>query len=430
MIDRYSRLRMKGVWSTRRKLENWLRIEILVCEYLAGVGEIPKASLAVIRKKARVDPLRMEAIEKKVKHDVISFLTMISEKVGPDSRFIHFGLTSSDVLDTGLAVQLQNASVILLEDLKELKKILRKRAFEFKKTIMVGRSHGIHGEPITFGFKLAVWYSENERNIARLQAAKENVRFGKLSGAMGTFAHLSPEVEAYVCDKLGLIPAPVSNQVLQRDRHAQFMATLAIIAGSIDKIATEIRHLQRTEVFEVEEFFSVGQKGSSAMPHKRNPISSENLSGLARIIRSNSQAALDNIVLWHERDISHSSVERVILPDSTILLDFMLHRLSGMIDSLLVYPENMKENLDKTGGLIYSQRILLEMARHGAPREKAYAAVQQQAMKAFRGNGDFPKLIKSHRFIREYLKPSEIDNCFEPEYYIRHMDKIFKRVFE
>ncbi|MBI3995379.1 MAG: adenylosuccinate lyase [Nitrospirae bacterium] len=429
MISRYTLPKMKAVWDPRHKLETWLRIELWVCEALARRGEIPKEAVSAIRKKAGIDIRRMEEIEQVVKHDVIAFLSMLTEQVGQEGRFIHLGLTSSDVLDTSLAVLMQEAADLIIADLERLRDVLRRRAMEFKKTVMVGRSHGIHGEPITFGLKLALWYAETLRNLDRMRQAKEAVRFGKLSGAMGTYAHLHPSVEAYVCRKCGLNPAPISNQIIQRDRHAQYLTTLALIAGSVDKFATEIRHLQRTEVLEVEEFFSKGQKGSSAMPHKRNPIGAENLSGLSRIVRSNAQAAMENVALWHERDISHSSVERVILPDSTILLDYLLNRLTDMIETLLVYPENMKANLERTGGLIYSQRILLELAKRGAGREEAYEAVQRHAMAAWRGKGRFMDGVKADRFIRNYLKPQEIEDCFEPDYYLRHLDAIYQRVF-
>jgi len=429
MIDRYTLPSMKAVWEPRHKLETWLRVELLVCEALARRGDIPKESVAIIRKKAKIDVKRMAELEQLVKHDVIAFLTMLTEQVGPEGRFIHMGLTSSDVLDTSLAVLMQEAADLIIGDLERLRDVLRRRAMEFKKTVMVGRSHGIHGEPITFGFKLALWYTETQRNLERMRQARETVRYGKLSGAMGTFAHIHPSVEEFVCGKCGLKPAPISNQIIQRDRHAHYLTTLAMIASSVDKFATEIRHLQRTEVLEVEEFFSKGQKGSSAMPHKRNPIGAENLSGLARIVRANAQAALEDVALWHERDISHSSVERVIIPDSTILVDYLLNRLTDLIDTLVVYPDNMKANLERTGGLIYSQRILLELAKRGARREEAYEAVQRLAMASGRGKGRFIDKIKTDRFIRNYLKPQEIDDCFEPEYYLRHLDAIYKRVF-
>jgi adenylosuccinate lyase len=324
---------------------------------------------------------------------------------------------------------MQEAADLIIQDLENLREVLRRRAMDFKMTVMVGRSHGVHGEPITFGLKLALWYSEVQRHLERMRQAKELTRYGKLSGAMGTYAHLDPSIEEFVCQECGLIPAPISNQIIQRDRHAHYLTTLALVASSVDKFATEIRHLQRTEVLEVEEFFAEGQKGSSAMPHKRNPIGAENLSGLARLIRSNAQAAMENVALWHERDISHSSVERVIIPDTTILVDYMLNRLTDLIDTLLVYPENMKTNLERTGGLIYSQRILLELAKRGARREEAYETVQRLAMAAWRGNGRFMDMIKTDPFIRKHLKPEEIDDCFVPDYYLRHIDLIYKRVF-
>ncbi|HUK55662.1 MAG TPA: adenylosuccinate lyase [Nitrospiria bacterium] len=429
MIDRYTLPRMKAIWETRHKLETWLRIELLACEGLAQCGEVPREVVSVIRQRAKVDPKRMEEIEQVVKHDVIAFLTMLAEQVGPESRFIHLGLTSSDILDTSMAVFMQEAADLIVEDLERLRDVLQRRAMEFKSTVMVGRSHGVHGEPITFGLKLALWYAEIQRQLERMSQAKELTRYGKLSGAMGTYAHIHPSVEEFVCQGCGLKPDPISNQIIQRDRHAHYLSTLALVASSVDKFATEIRHLQRTEVLEVEEFFSEGQKGSSAMPHKRNPIGAENLSGLARIVRSNAQAAMENVALWHERDISHSSVERVIIPDSTILVDYLLNRLTEIIDTLLVYPENMKANLERTGGLIYSQRILLELAKHGAGREEAYEAVQRSAMAAWRGEGRFRDMIKADRFVQKYLKAQEIDDCFEPAYYLRHIDLIYKRVF-
>jgi len=429
MIDRYSLPKMKAIWDTQHKLETWLRIELLTCEGLARRGDIPKEVVSVLRQKAKVDPKRMEEIERVVKHDVIAFLTMLAEQVGPEARFIHLGLTSSDVLDTSLAILMQEAADLIIQDLERLRDVLRRRAMDFKMTAMVGRSHGVHGEPITFGLKLALWYSEVQRHLERMRQAKELTRYGKLSGAMGTYAHLDPSVEEFVCHECGLIPAPISNQIIQRDRHAHYLTTLALVASSVDKFATEIRHLQRTEVLEVEEYFSEGQKGSSAMPHKRNPIGAENLSGLARVVRSNAQAAMENVALWHERDISHSSVERVIIPDTTILVDYLLNRLTDLVDTLLVYPENMKANLERTGGLIYSQRVLLELAKRGAQREEAYEAVQRLAMAAWRGEGRFMDMVKKDPFVQKFLKPQEIDDCFEPDYYLRHIDLIYKRVF-
>src|SRR3990172_4010742 len=369
MIDRYTLPRMKTIWTTEHKLEMWLRIERLVCEVLSQQGEIPKSALPDIRKKVKIDVQRMGEIEAVVKHDVIAFLEMISEQIGPQARYLHQGLTSSDILDTSLSVLMVEAADLIIEGLERLRKILKQRAFEFKETVMVGRSHGVHGEPITFGLKLTLWYAETERNLERMRRSREEVRYGKLSGAMGTFAHLPPSVEEYVCQRLGLKPAPISSQILQRDRHAQYLTTLALLASSIEKFSIEIRHLQRTEVLEVEEYFSEGQKGSSAMPHKRNPIGAENLSGLARLLRGYSVTAMENIALWHERDISHSSAERVIAPDATIVLDFALNRLTGMIDRLLVYPERMKKNIARTHGLLFSQRVMLALAARGLTRE-------------------------------------------------------------
>jgi adenylosuccinate lyase len=430
MIDRYTLPEMKAVWTPEHRLEVWLRIERLVCEVLSGEGKIPPEDLAAINGKVRIDVQRMEAIEASVKHDVIAFLEMVSEQIGPSARYLHMGLTSSDVLDTSLSVLMVEAADRIIGDLEKLGAVLARRASEFKDTVMVGRSHGIHGEPTTFGLKLVLWYKEIERNLERMRQAREGMRVGKLSGAMGTFAHLSPSVEEYVCEKLGLKPAPISTQVLQRDRHAQFLSALALIAAGIEKFALEIRHLQRTEVREVEEYFSQGQKGSSAMPHKRNPVGSENLCGLARVVRANASAAMENIPLWHERDISHSSVERIIIPDSTILVDYMLNRFTGIVDTLIVYPENMKANLERTGGLIFSQRLLLELATRGIKREKAYASVQGAAMAAQTEGASFYDRIKADPLISGVMKPGEIDNCFDLRYYFRNLDAIFKRCLE
>lgn len=429
MIERYTLPGMKAVWETEHQLKIWLRIEQLVCEALIQQGEIPRSVLPAIQKKIKIDVRRMQEIEKHVKHDVIAFLEMISEQIGPSAPYLHLGLTSSDILDTSLSLQMVEAADIIIGDLERLLQVLKQRAVEFKETVMVGRSHGIHGEPITFGFKLAMWYAETERNLQRMRRAREEIRCGKISGSMGTFSHLPPSIEEYVCKKLGLKPAPISTQILQRDRHAQYLTTLALLAGSIEKFSVEIRHLQRTEVQEVEEYFSDGQKGSSSMPHKRNPIGSENISGLARVVRANAVAALENIALWHERDISHSSVERVIIPDSTCLVNYMLNRFTEMIRTLIVYPERMKDNLGRTGGLIYSQRILLELAKRGVKREKAYTAVQRAAMAAYRKEGSFYDRVKSDPLISKHLKDVEIDNCFELGYYLRHLETIYKRAF-
>ena len=429
MIERYTRPRMKAIWDLRHKYEIWLQVELLACEALEKAGKVPRGVTTRIRRRARVNPERIAAIEKVVKHDVIAFLESLTGPVGKEVRFLHNGLTSSDIVDTSLAVQMAEALDLILADLEELLAVLKRRAYEHRETIMVGRSHGIHGEPISFGFKLAIWYEEVQRHLKRLQAVREEIAIGKLSGAMGTFAHQGPEVEAYVCARLGLKPDPISNQVVQRDRHAAYLTALALLAASVEKFATEIRHLQRTEVLEAEEYFSAGQKGSSAMPHKRNPIASENLCGLARVVRANSLAALENVALWHERDISHSSVERVIIPDSTILTDYMLARLTELIRTLLVYPSRMKQNLELTGGLIYSQRLLLELVERGAQRKAAYEAVQRCAMEAWKGHGGFQDLVGKDQLVTKYLTPARIAACFDPKHYLRHLGKIYQRVF-
>ncbi len=429
MIDRYTRPRMKAIWELKHKYEIWLEVELQACAAFERAGQVPKGTTTRIRRKARIDVDRVAEIEQVTKHDVIAFLESLAEPVGPDARFLHMGLTSSDIVDTSLAVQMTEALDIILDDLEELLAVLKKRANQHRHTIMVGRSHGIHGEPISFGFKLAIWYEEARRHRERLKAVRQEIAVGKLSGAMGTFAHQGPEVEEYVCAKLGLTPDPVSNQVVQRDRHAAYAAALALVAASIEKFATEIRHLQRTEVLEAEEYFSEGQKGSSAMPHKRNPIASENLCGLARVVRANSLAAMENVALWHERDISHSSVERVIMPDSTILVDYMLARITDVIKNLLVYPARMKQNLDLTGGLVYSQRLLLALVDKGAQRKEAYEAVQHNAMAAWKGGSGFQELVSKDSFITQHLTLAEINACFNPKYYLRHLDKIYRRVF-
>ncbi len=381
MIPRYTRPEMAKIWTEQRKFETWLEIELLVCEALSELGEIPSEAVKEIREKSKFDVQQINEIEKVTKHDVIAFLTNVGESIGPLSKYLHYGLTSSDILDTSLALLLKEASEIILQDIHRFLEILKKKAFQHKETLMIGRSHGVHAEPITFGLKMALWYDEMKRNLIRMERAKEAVSVGKISGAVGTFAHIPPFVEEFVCRRLGLKPAPISTQIVQRDHHAEFFTTLAILASSIEKFSVELRHLQRTEVLEVEEFFSKGQKGSSAMPHKRNPISAENLSGLARLVRSYSIAAMENIPLWHERDISHSSVERVIAPDATILIDYMLNRLTSIVENLIVYPENMKANLDKMGGLIFSEAILLLLTRKGLSREEAYGVVQRNAMR-------------------------------------------------
>ncbi len=429
MIDRYTLPRMGAVWTQTHKYELWLQVELAVCEAMEQMGHVPYGVAARIRKKVTINPVRIAAIEQVTKHDVIAFLESVSEQAGKDGRFLHVGLTSSDIVDTSLSLQLAEAAQLIREDVGELLNVLRDLAFAHQNTLMVGRSHGIHGEPISFAWKVAIWYQEFQRQELRLKAAIADIAVGKLSGAMGTFAHLSPSIEKTVCQRLGLKPAPISNQVLQRDRHAAFLSALALMAASIEKVATEIRHLQRTEVLEAEEYFEPGQKGSSAMPHKRNPISSENLCGLARVVRSNSLAALENVALWHERDISHSSAERIILPDSTILIDYMLVRLTNMLSKLVVYPERMMATLNQTGGLIYSQRLLLALVDKGAIRKDAYEHVQQHAMAAWRGEGSFQALIEQDPFIAKHLSTKEIATCFNPKTYLRHQQEIFTRVF-
>jgi adenylosuccinate lyase len=430
MIKRYTRDAMGRIWKDENKFHSWLLVEILACEGLAKIGQIPKKAAQNIRKKARFSIERIEAIEAETKHDVIAFLTNVAETVGPDARYIHLGMTSSDILDTAMAVRLRQASKIILRGCDRLLAALKKKALRHKLTVMVGRSHGIHAEPMTFGLKLALWFDEMRRNRIRMEHAVETISVGKLSGAVGTYANISPQVEAYVCRKLGLKVAPVSNQIIQRDRYAEYFAALAIVASTIEKIAVEIRHLQRTEVLEAEEYFSRGQKGSSAMPHKRNPVASENLSGLARLVRSNASAAFNNVALWHERDISHSSVERVIIPDTTIIIDYMLNRMTDIIRHLVVYPKRMQQNLELTRGLIFSQQVLLALARQGVSREKAYQMVQKQAMRAWKEHSDFRELVRSDPDITRYLGPGEIEGLFDVDSQLRHVDTIFARVFE
>ena len=397
---------------------------------MAKRREIPASAVAEIKKKAKFDIARIDEIEKEVKHDVIAFLTCVAENVGEANRYMHLGLTSSDVLDTTLAVQLKESARLILKELTAFRDAVKEQAIRHKDVPAIGRSHGIHGEPLTFGLKLAVWYEETCRNIERLKRARDRIAYGQISGAVGTFSSIDPAVEEYVCKKLGLKPAPVSTQIIQRDRHAEFFTTLAIIAGSIDKFATEVRHLQRTEVLEAEEFFSKGQKGSSAMPHKRNPIISEQMCGLARVVRANAMAAMENVPLWHERDISHSSVERVIGPDSTILVHYMLRRMTGLVKKMLVYPKNMKKNMELTGGLYYSQSVLLALVRKGVTREDAYRLVQRNAMKTWEGKGDFVKLLKKDGEIKKYLSAKEVEKVCSMKDQLKNVDKIFNRVFK
>jgi len=420
---------MAQIWTDQRKYETWLEIELTVCEALSRLGKIPVEAVEALRQKARFDVKRIEEIEKVTKHDVIAFLTSVGESVGPLSRYLHYGLTSSDILDTSFAMLLVEASDLILRDIDQLLEVLRKKAFEHKMTVMIGRSHGVHAEPITFGLKMALWYDEMKRNRLRMERAREAVRVGKISGAVGTFAHIPPSVEAFVCDRLGLRPAPISTQIVQRDHHAEFFTTLAILASSVEKFAVELRHLQRTEVLEAEEYFSKGQKGSSAMPHKRNPISAENLSGLARLVRSYSLAALENIPLWHERDISHSSVERVIGPDATILVDYMLQRLTSIVEQLIVYPERMKANLEKTGGLIFSEAVLLRLTEKGLSREEAYHVVQRNAMRVWEEGKDFKHLLSEDEVIQRLLSPGELDELFDAKTHLTHVEEIYGRVF-
>lgn len=431
MIERYTRPEMGRIWTDQFKFESWLKVELLACEARCEMGEIPRADLDIIKSKAAFEINRVLEIEETTKHDVIAFLTNVAEYVGPESRHIHYGMTSSDVLDTALAYQIKCAGELLLKDLYTFKEILRKRALEHKKTICVGRSHGIHAEAYSMGLKFALWFEECTRNIERLESAVKRVSAGKISGAVGTFEHISPKVEEYVCEKLGLVPEPVATQVVQRDRHAEFLSVIAIIGASLEKIAVEIRHLQRTEVLEAEEYFSKGQKGSSAMPHKRNPIISERIAGLARILRGNAMAALENVALWHERDISHSSVERVILPDSCIALNYMMHLMNRLIENLIIYPENMIKNLELTRGLIFSQTVLLKLTEKGATREDAYAIVQTSAMDVWANKEKNLKdeLLNSEAMYK-FMNKEEIESIFDNSKLLKNVDYIFARSVE
>jgi adenylosuccinate lyase len=429
MIDRYSRSKMARIWSEQARFQKWLEVEVLATEALARLGSVPRNAAARIKKKARIHVGRIREIEKEVRHEVIAFLRSLAESLGDDARFVHVGLTSSDIMDTGLALQLKEAASLLVEDVRDLMKVLRRQALKNKNTPMIGRTHGIHAEPITFGLKLALWYEEMRRNLERLEWAADGVSFGKISGAVGTFAQISPDVEAYVCKKSGLKPDPVSNQIVQRDRHAFFFATLAVIASSLEKFSVEIRHLQRTEVLEVEEPFSEGQMGSSAIPHKSNPILSENVTGLARLLRSYAIASLENVALWHERDISHSSVERVIAPDATILLDFMLHRITFVLKNLSIYPRTMRRNLEKSGGAIFSEKVLLRLVEKGLARDVAYRIVQRHAIKAQRDGGDFKRELLRDPKARRYLSSSEVEEIWNIKHTLKNVDLIFQRVF-
>jgi adenylosuccinate lyase len=420
---------MGRLWESENRFQKWLDVEIAVCEAWAELGKIPKRSLRLIREKAGFDVTRIEEIEAVVKHDVIAFLTSVAEKVGPESRYIHKGLTSSDIVDTALSLLMKEAAGIIIKDIKKLMTVLREQAFRYKSTACIGRSHGVHAEPMTFGLKFALWYEEAGRDLERMERAKKAISVGKFSGAVGTFSNLPTEIEEKVCRKLGLKAEPVATQVVQRDRHAEYLTTLAIVAASVEKIAVEIRHLQRTEVLEAEEPFAKGQKGSSAMPHKRNPVGCENLSGLARVVRANAFASLENVALWHERDISHSSVERVIIPDSTILVDYMLNRLTGILSGLQVYPERMKENMGRSYGLYNSQNVLISLTEKGLTREDAYALVQKNAMMSWRKRKDFRALLLKDRTVRKHMSAKEIDAIFDLKHYFRNIDFIFERVF-
>jgi len=428
MIPRYSRKEMARIWEPENRFAIWLKIEILACEAWAELGKVPREAVEEIKAKAGFDIARIDAIEREVKHDVIAFLTAVAERVGPVSRHIHLGLTSSDILDTALACQMREAADLLLEDVAGVERVLADLAVKHQGTVMIGRTHGIHAEPTTFGLKLAMWLMEVRRARERLARAREVASYGKLSGSVGTFANVPPRVEEYVCLRLGLKPEPISTQIIQRDRHAEYLAMLGIVGASLDKFATEIRHLQRTEVREVEEPFSESQKGSSSMPHKRNPVACEQISGLSRLLRSNVQAALENVALWHERDISHSSVERIILPDSTILLDYLLVRFREILEGMRVYPENMQRNLKATRGVVFSQQVLLALAQAGASREAAYRMVQRNAMRAWEEGEEFKALLLNDPEVRAALSEAEIESCFDLGYHLRHVEEIFRRV--
>jgi len=417
---------MSHIWHSQNKFQKMLEVEVAACEANAKLGKIPKKALYAIKKKSKFNLKRIEELDKKTNHDVAAFVENLQENIGKGGEYIHMGLTSNDVTDTALALLMKEAADIILEDLNSLSTALVKKAGRYRDTVMIGRTHGVHAEPTTFGLKMALFYQEINRNIVRMEAAKKTISVGKVSGAVGTFSNLEPEVETYVCKKLELAAAPISNQVLQRDRHAEFLTTIAIIGGTLEKLATEIRGLQRTEILEAEEYFSETQKGSSAMPHKRNPIACERICGLARVLRANGHAAIENIALWHERDISHSSVERIIIPDSTILLDYMLNTMTDLIEHLVIYPENMKRNLEKTAGLIFSQRVMIELIRKGLTREKAYRLVQKHAMITWKEGKDFEELLLADKEITKVFKPYQIKKCFELDYYLRNIKKIYK----
>ena len=428
MIERYSLPEMAAIWTLDNRYQAWLEVEIAACEAWAELGVIPGEEARLIRKNASVDVNRALEIEQETRHDVVAFTRAVSESLGPERKWVHYGLTSTDVVDTALGFQLRQANELLLGKLQALTATLRLQALRHKDTVMMGRTHGVHAEPTTFGLKLALYYAEMTRNLERFHRAAETVRYGKLSGAVGTYANIDPRVETLVCERLGLKPAPISTQTLQRDRHAEYMATLALIATTLDKIATEIRGLQKTEIREVEEPFAAGQKGSSAMPHKRNPVTCEQISGLARVMRGNMLAAYEDVVLWHERDISHSSVERVILPDSTILLHYLLHKMNGILAGLTVFPARMRNNMEKTFGLIYSQRVLLSLVEHGVAREEAYDAVQAKAMQAWEEERSFAELVAQDPLVQRHLQKDELAACFDYRFHLQHVDMIFERL--
>lgn len=428
MIERYTREEMGAIWTEENKYNAWLEVEILACEAWAELGVIPKEDVAQIRKNASFDVERIYEIEAETRHDVVAFTRTVSESLGPEKKWVHYGLTSTDVVDTALSYLIKQANEIIRTDLERFIEVLKQKAIEHRHTVMMGRTHGVHAEPTTFGLKMALWYEEMKRNLERFNEAAERVEFGKLSGAVGTYANIDPFVEKYVCEKLGLKPAPLSTQTLQRDRHAAYMSVLALIATSIEKFATEIRGLQKTETREVEEFFREGQTGSSAMPHKRNPIASENMSGMARVVRGFMVTAYENVSLWHERDISHSSAERIIIPDATIAINYMLNRFTNVVKNLTVYPENMRRNIDATHGVIFSQRVLLSLIDKGMSREDAYGTVQPLAMKAWKEQTSFKKLLEAEPAVREKLSQAEIDDCFDYTYHLKNVDYIFERL--
>jgi adenylosuccinate lyase len=435
MIDRYTRPEMGRIWNENTKYQKWLEVELAASEALAELGELPPEAAAKLRQHAKVDSTRVRDIETEVRHDVIAFTTAVAESMAAvgeaeASRWFHYGLTSNDVVDTAQALQIKAASALIHQGLETLAEVLKRRAYEFKHTVQIGRTHGVHAEPITFGLKLALWYDEIRRNLRRFESAAEDIRVGKMSGAVGTFGHIGPKAEERICAKLGLKPAPIASQVISRDLHAAYVANLGLITATLDKVALEIRHLQRTEVREAEEPFSAGQKGSSAMPHKRNPVTCEQICGLARVVRANVQAGFENIALWHERDISHSSVERVILPDSTILTDYLLAKTTWLIEGMRVYPKRMMNNLESTHGLIFSGQLLLDLAAAGMLREKAYRTVQSQAMKAWEQDGDFRQAIQDDPEVRAYLQPDQIAVSFSLERQLQNVDEIFRRVFD